>query len=360
MQLAHLPTPCLVLDRPTLHRNADRMRARATALGVSLRPHLKTAKSAAVAEVAMAGGGAAVSTLREAEYFGAAGIRDLVWAVCVPPGKLERTAALVATGVDLILLTDDVHVARAIASHEAPMRALIEIDSGGRRTGVPPDGPALLEIADALGARSAGVLTHAGHSYGCVGPSAIAEVAEQERSSAVAAARRLRDAGFPCPTVSVGSTPTAVHAAHLDGATELRPGAYVFMDLFQAAVGVCAVGDIAISVLSTVISRQGDQVVLDAGGLALSKDRSTAGTPHDAGYGLLCDLHGQVLPEAPRIAEVHQEHGLVPRAPAGLSVGDRVRILPNHACMTAAAYDEYWVVDGGTAVADRWGRCNGW
>jgi D-serine deaminase-like pyridoxal phosphate-dependent protein len=135
----------------------------------------------------------------------------------------------------------------------------------------------------------------------------------------------------------------------------------MFMDLFQAGLGVCSLDDIALAVLTTVIGRKDGDVIVDAGALALSLDRSTAGTSFDAGYGLVADLDGAVL-DGHRVARVTQEHGIVHRADGGrveLTVGDRVRILPNHACMTAAAHEAYEVVDGDLAV-DRWPRVNGW
>ena len=157
-------------------------------------------------------------------------------------------------------------VAREIADHEGTWPVLIEVDCGGRRTGVGSSDTDLLAIAETLGDQAAGVLTHAGHSYGCRSPQDIASVAEQERVAAVQAAERLRGAGWPAPMVSVGSTPTAVFASHLTGVSELRPGVYLFGDLFQAAIGACALDDIAVSVLATVVSRRGERMVLDAGG----------------------------------------------------------------------------------------------
>ena len=359
MDLTSVSTPALVLERPTVERNVARMKKRASDLGVALRPHLKTVKSIEVARRAVDKAGATVSTLREAEYFASHGVRDLVWAVCATPDKLDRAAQLVEQGITLTLLTDDPGVAQAIRKHPVPLRALIEVDCGGHRTGLAPADSRLLAVAEHLGERGCGVLTHAGQSYHCSGPAAIAAVAEAERTTSIDAARRLRAAGFPADVISVGSTPTAMHAAHLSGVTEMRPGVYMFMDLFQVAIGCATLDDIAVSVVSTVISRSGDQVVLDAGGLALSKDRSTASTNQDAGYGLVCDLGGQPM-RGIFVTDTHQEHGIVMEAPRTLRVGDRVRILPNHACMTAAAFDAYWVVDGSTQIVDQWGRCNGW
>ncbi len=360
MDLTRVTTPALVLEHGRLVANADGMKARAEGLGVSLRPHLKTVKSTEIAALATTGAGAAVSTLREVSYFGLQGPAGLVLAVCVTADKLDRCARFVDGGVDLTLLTDDLEVARAIAAHPSPLKALVEVDCGAGRTGLWADDPALIEVAGALGDRCRGVLTHAGQSYGAVGEDAIAKVAEDERRSVVAAAQNLRDAGLPCDIVSMGSTPTAVHARSAEGATELRPGVYLFMDVFQAAIGCCTLDDIALSVLATVIGRHGHRAVLDAGALALSKDRSTAHTPVDVGYGVVCDLAGVPMPGPVVVDDVHQEHGIIRHAPAGLRTGDRVRILPNHACTTAAAHEAYHVVDGGLDIVDTYGRCNGW
>jgi D-serine deaminase-like pyridoxal phosphate-dependent protein len=373
MDLRDVPTPALVLDRRRLLRNTGAMTARAGKLGVNLRPHCKTAKSAEVAKLATAGnfGGIAVSTLREAEYFFDHGIRDILYGVGIVPGKLDRAAALGARGADLKIVTDNVAMARAIAGHDATHKVLIEVDCGDGRGGVAPDSKELIEIARVLDATNnvavSGIMTHAGQSYDRRDPDAMARIAEIERAAAVEAAGRLRALGLECPIVSVGSTPTATFARDLSGVTEMRPGVYVFYDLYQAGIGVCRIEDIALSVLSTVIAhRPKDNVILiDAGALALSKDRSTeklgAG---DCGFGLVCDpVTMAPVPEA-RVAGVSQEHGRVtgdkPLPFATFPIGSQVRILPNHACITAAGYDAYQVVDGSTEVVARWDRCNGW
>jgi D-serine deaminase-like pyridoxal phosphate-dependent protein len=147
----------------------------------------------------------------------------------------------------------------------------------------------------------------------------------------------------------------------------MRPGVYVFNDVFQADIHSCALGDIAVSVLATVTGhhRARGEIVIDAGGLALSKDRSTQAGPRDIGYGLVVDAAGGAsLPEL-HVARVSQEHGVV-TAPGfdlpfdALPPGARVRVLPNHACFTAAAYESYHVVAGSGEVAAEWPRVNGW
>jgi D-serine deaminase-like pyridoxal phosphate-dependent protein len=366
--LRDLPTPCLVLDRTRLARNIAAMNHAVARTGAALRPHLKTAKSAEVARLATArqAGGITVSTLAEAEYFAARGFRDILYAVGIVPAKLDRAAALRAQGVELLLVTDDADTASAVAAHPAGLRALVEVDCGEHRAGMPVESDVLRAVGAALGRSCAGVMTHAGHSYACPTTEAAADLAEHERSVAVRAAGRLRALGLDAAIVSVGSTPTALHARHLTGVTETRPGVYMFQDLFQTQIGSGTRDDIAVTVLASVTGRRPAEgkLVIDAGGLALSKDRSTAAAPRDYGFGLVLDIAGVPLAAEAVVERANQEHGVI-AAPAGLDtarfpVGTRLRIAPNHVCMMAAMYDRYHVVDGGETVVAVWDRVNGW
>lgn len=372
--LPELPTPCLLLERPRFERNCARLRQHLAGLGAALRPHLKTCKSAQAAEVMLAGGGGAtVSTLREAEEFAALGVRDMIYAVGIAPQKLERVARLRAADVDLAVILDSVEQAGALAARaqagETPMPALIEIDADGHRAGIRPERrEQLLAVARALPPGSLrGVLTHAGDSYHAHGGAALEQAAEQERAAAVAAAATLRAAGFASPVVSVGSTPTAHFARNLDGVTEVRAGVYCFFDLVMADLGVCGLDDIACTVLATVIGHQpekgppGGWTLTDAGWMALSRDRGDG----QHGYGIVCDEAGRPYPDW-IVAETSQEHGVLALRPGArtppprLAVGARVRILPNHICATAAQFGSYYVLDGGMEVIAAWPRFRGW
>lgn len=374
-----LDTPCLILDRERLARNAARMTERHHASGLRLRPHTKTAKSIDVARLALAGnfGGITVSTLKEAEYFADHGVNDITYAVSIIPEKMPRIAALLRRGVTLGTVTDSVAVAeevsrRAVAAGVV-VDMLIELDSGERRAGLIAGSEAIVTLGRTLndlpGTRLAGVLTHAGNSYQCRSLDDLRQVAEQERLAAVTAAAQLRAVGLPCPTVSVGSTPTATHGVNFDGLTEMRCGVYMFGDLFQAEIGSHRMDDIAVSVLATVIGHRPElnAALIDAGALALSKDRSTGapGLPEDAGFGLLTDVMGRARIAGVKVGHVYQEHGmLVSDGPFPfdmLPVGARVRVLPNHVCMTSAMYDGYHVIEGvSEEVIDLWPRINGW
>jgi D-serine deaminase-like pyridoxal phosphate-dependent protein len=245
---------------------------------------------------------------------------------------------------------------------------LIEVDCGDHRAGVAPDSDDLLTIAALLagrGVRVAGVLTHGGHSYSARTPREIAAIAREERDAAVHAAGRLREAGFKIDTVSVGSTPTCTHAVDYEGCTEMRPGVYMLGDLDQAGLGSMPRERIAVNVLTSVIGVYPAQnkVIVDAGGLALSKDASAQRHGERIGYGLVLDIEGSAIPGA-WVFACSQEHGQIKaEAPLPwdrLKVGTRLRIQPNHICMTAAAHPGYHVVEAGTKVESWWPRVNGW
>jgi D-serine deaminase-like pyridoxal phosphate-dependent protein len=365
MKLADLPTPCLVLDRGILLGNIGAMAHALARHGVPLRPHMKTAKSIEVARLAMAGqpGGITVSTLAEAEYFAGHGIADILYAVGITPQKLDQIAKLNAAGADVIVLTDDFDMASAIAAHSKPPRTLIEIDTGEGRGGIAPDDDLLLEIAARLGSSLAGVMTHAGHSYAGRSIDDMVRIAEAERAGVVRAAERLRAAGQTVPIVSMGSSPTARHAESLAGVTEVRAGVYMFGDLFQAEIGTHSLDAIALTVLTSVIGRRPGRLLVDAGGLALSKDRSTEAAPQDYGFGLVLDQDGNRSHGDAIVRRAYQEHGVVeldPAHPLDVPIGAKLRIAPNHTCMTAAAHDRYYVVEGGDEVLAIWSRVNGW
>ncbi|MBL8345953.1 MAG: alanine racemase [Rubrivivax sp.] len=391
--LADLDTPAALLDEPRMNRAIARMQQRMDTLGVALRPHVKTAKCVEVARRQREAGarGITVSTLKEASEFFAAGFDDITYAIGLAPHRIGAALDLVRRGCRLKVVVDSLAAASALAAAtrrgdtgaasgvSAAARAdaggrldvLVEIDTDGHRAGISPEAPLLLEVGTVLHAAGllAGVLTHCGASYGCRSAATLEAMAEQERSRCVRAAERLRAAGLPCPIVSVGSTPTALFARALPGVTEVRAGVYVFYDLVMAGLGVCAPDDIALSVLTTVIGHQPDKgwVLTDGGWMAMSRDRGTQAQPEDQGYGLVCDEAGAVL-EGWIVNQANQEHGIVEHrggAKAGADVqgrfpiGTRLRVLPNHACATAAQHQGYAVVDG-AAVKARWPRFSGW
>ncbi|KQP15155.1 alanine racemase [Pseudorhodoferax sp. Leaf267] len=376
--LAELETPVLLLDEARMDRNIARMQSRMDALGVRFRPHAKTSKCPAVVQRQLAAGarGITVSTLKEAERFFAAGVQDILYAVAIVPGKFDHALRLCRQGLQLTLLVESVAAAQQLsqfgAAHGQVFDVLIEVDTDGHRSGIAPGDPLLLDIAAALqgGARCKGVMTHAGSSYDLRTPEALQAMAEQERAGCVAAAQGLRAAGHACEVVSVGSTPTALSARDLAGVTEVRAGVYVFFDLVMAGVGVCTPGDIALSVLCTVIGHRPEAgwVITDGGWMAMSRDRGTARQDHDHGYGLVCDADGAPIAGL-RFDSANQEHGVLqwtgydslPLAER-FPLGAQLRIVPNHACATGAQHPAYVVLPaaGGSAPLQRWERFSGW
>ena len=377
MHLQDVATPAAIVDELRLARNLERMQSRMNALGVAFRPHVKTAKCIEIAKRQRALGASAitVSTLKEAQEFFAAGFSDVLYAVAIAPAKLTAVEDLLRRGCDIKILVDSVEAACAVAARgtatASRFKVLIEIDTDGHRSGVKPTEPRLIDIGRALssgGCELTGVMTHAGGSYDCSTTPALRAIARQERDGCVHAAERLRAAGLACQIVSVGSTPTALNAEDLTGVTEVRAGVYVFFDLFMAGVGVCGLGDIALSVLTTVIGHQPEKgwAIVDAGWMAMSRDRGTQNQAIDQGYGVVCTADGEAL-EDYVMASTNQEHGIVAgrNANAGTEIAKRfpigtlLRVLPNHACATAAQFTQYHVLQANGAV-EVWPRFGGW
>ncbi|EIN01327.1 DSD1 family PLP-dependent enzyme [Paraburkholderia hospita] len=376
MNLESLNTPAALIDVARMDHNIERMQQRMNALGVSFRPHVKTTKCEQVVRAQMAAGaaGITVSTLKEAEQFFARGIRDIVYAVGMAPTKLSQALALRQQGCDLKIVADSVACAQAIVAvsreHKESFEVWIEIDVDGHRSGIAPDDETLLAVATTLsngGMHLGGVLAHAGSSYDYDTHDQLVRIAEQERSGCVRAAERLRAAGLPCEVVSIGSTPTALAAEHLEGVTEVRAGVYVMFDLVMHNVGVNDTSEIALSVLTTVIGHQSEKgwAIVDAGWMAMSRDRGTQRQKRDFGYGLVCEQNGELL-DGYVMSGANQEHGIVSRfgtpdheIEQRFPIGTRLRILPNHACATGAQHPAYHAV-GPDGTIEAWPRFYGW
>lgn len=344
-----IDTPALVVDLDVVDANNQRLLDHLTPRGVSLRPHAKTHKSVAVARRQLEAGasGITVGTLGEAEVVTSGGIDDVflaypLWAV---GPKAERLRALhartpISIGIDSVAGAE--RLAAATDGVGPPLRVLVEIDSGGRRTGLgtPEDARAVAEGARALGLEVVGVFTHGGHGY--AGPEARATAAADEVRMLGQAAMALRDAGFACEIVSSGSTPTMRDAVGGE-VNEVRAGTYVFGDRQQATLGAIGFGDIALHVASTVVSTAvHGQVVIDAGAKTLTKDRAAYLT----GHGLL-----PAYPDAV-IEKVNDYHGIL-RIPPGTPaphLGEIVAIAPNHVCPVVDLFDTFLTVRGESVV----------
>lgn len=348
MTLNEIPTPALLLDLDVLESNVRWMAERARDLGVRLRPHVKTHKCLEVGRLQLDAGaeGITVATLEEARAFAAGGFDDLTWAFPVVPGRLEEARAVeTELGARLRLLVDHPDAVARLEAFGHPFHVWLKVDCGYGRAGVDPGGEALLELAAALEASPTltfdGILTHSGQAYGARSPAEAAAAAEEERAVMVAAAGRLREAGIPVRSVSAGSTPATSRARDLTGVDEVRPGNYALFDRTQVHVGSCGIEDVAVTVLATVVSSRPDHSVVDAGALALSKDAGPDDAPAAMGL-VFADYDRRELADA-RLVSLSQEHGIVD---APLPYGARVRILPNHSCLTVACHDRFHCVRG--------------
>ncbi len=370
---AALKTPGLILDAARLRSNAAAMTRIAAANSVRLRPHIKTHKCVEVARVQTQDhcGCVTVSTLAEARAFAAKGFADILYAVPIEPGKFAEVFELKAQGISLSLITDNLDVVAVLnaAARRAGLSldVSLKVDCGYHRCGVEPHSNEALSIpraiSDAPNLRFAGIVTHAGHSYNCKSKEELLDLARHERDSMAELGERLRADGIEVPTVSIGSTPTITHVDHLKGIDEIRPGNYIFFDAFQATIGSCSFADCALTVLASIVHRDQTRrkVIIDAGAIALSKDRGPTDLDAACGYGRLLNLAGEDL--GARVESVSQEHGQIPITDARvfekLKIGDRVRVLANHSCLTAAQHTHYEVLEG-DQIVDRWEIHRGW
>ncbi len=356
MRIEDLPTPALLLDLDRLESNLRRMAERARSLGVTLRPHIKTHKCMEVAErqQALGASGITVSTLYEAAVFASHGFSDQTWAFPLNPSRMGELAELCET-IRLGVLVDSLGAAEWLIDRGIRAPVWIKVDCGYHRAGVDPDGALAEEIALALQAAAelefAGLLSHSGQAYDAGSPAEIGAIAEHERTVMCTLAGRLRDAGIAVSGVSVGSTPAMSQVRELVGVTEIRPGNYAFYDRDQVWLGSCSYRDPALTVLTSVVSSQPSAThsVVDAGALALSKDPGPEAAPPSMGE-IYEDYAQGRLATGSRVVSLSQEHGIVN---ARYPLGTRLRLLPNHACLTAYNFDSYWVTSG-DEVVHRW------
>ncbi len=342
----HLETPSVVVDLDVVEANVRRMADRARKAGVRLRPHAKTHKIPELARLQLAAGAAGISLAKigEAEVFAAAGFEDVFLAYPVVGAEKARRLLALSDRMRLAIGADSVEGAASVGSvfHGAGRRidVLLKVDCGYHRIGVAPEKApeAALRLAELPGIALRGLFTHAGHAYLARTPEAVEGIARAEGEILAGAAEAVRAAGLPVAEVSVGSTPTARAAMAVRGVTECRPGNYVYHDASQVSLGTCTVEDCAMTVIATVVSVPApDRAVLDCGSKTLSSD-----TLRPEGPG-----HGWILGRRSRIEKLSEEHGVVRVEPGeSFRVGERVRVLPNHACVVSNLHDRVTLVRG--------------
>ena len=369
MKIEELMTPAFLVDLPRLENNIEMMKGRAQQHSVALRAHVKTHKTAEIArmQISAEAPGITVSTLAEARFYMKSGFDDITYAFPITANKLSEAAELTAGLQVFNILLDQPQTLSAVESygrkHGVRFKVFLKVDSGYHRAGVDPSKPESVQLArrlaDADHIEFKGILTHAGHSYHCSNPVEISEIAGQERDVMTRFADHLREDGIKCETVSIGSTPTAMHAPHWQGVDEIRPGNYAFFDKFQADIGSCSIEDVAVTVLTTVAAHypQHNQMLIDAGALALSKDPGANHLDHDIVFGGVQN-HPRL-----KLFSIAQEHGLITADDLiefdKYPVGSLLQIIPNHSCLTAALFPEYHIIKN-DQVIDQWTPMRGW
>ncbi|WP_135557246.1 alanine racemase [Paenibacillus cymbidii] len=344
-----LETPAVIVDLDIAERNIASMAALLKAHGIAHRPHIKTAKSVALARKQIAAGaiGITVAKLAEAEVFARAGFADMLIAHAIfGETKLQRFAALHCAGRMVTTVDSDVvaqGLSRVGVETGKPVDVLVEIDGGLHRGGRQPgqDCAAFAQaIAGLPGIRIKGVMGYFGTIYRHAGRGDLLAAAREEARTLREAVALLRDVVGKVDIVSAGSSPSALFAGQLGGVTEVRAGNYLFWDASGVAMGLAREDDCALRVVTTVISTPvPGRATIDAGSKTLSSDRSN----HRPGFGIV------VGRPAIRLVALNEEHGMLEFDPAqeSLSVGDRLVVIPNHSCVVPNLCDRlYGIRDG--------------
>jgi D-serine deaminase-like pyridoxal phosphate-dependent protein len=350
------PTPYVAVHRHALDANLRRVAAIAGAHEVALRPHIKTHKCIEIARLQLHAGAAGVTASKpqEALVFIEAGVPSVTVAypIVVPASVRRLLGAAADARCDLRFVVDSTAGVQAIATALRPgerASAYVEVDVGLGRCGVKPGSTAVGTVARALcsvpGMTFLGLLSHAGHAYGAQDTGQIAAIADEERCLLGAVAAQLAALGIAVREVSVGSTPTVLAATSFDGVSEIRPGNYVFLDLTACRLGVAKLAEVALGVVTTVVSANERYCIIDAGSKVLSSDTGAHGTG-GGGFGLCIALESSAPPwrEGRPVARLSEEHGFVEHGGLPLAVGARALVIPNHSCPVANLADRLVVL----------------
>ena len=365
MTLSDLPTPAVLVDRPRALANIDRMQEAADKRGIRMRPHAKTHKSPTVARWQIDRGaiGICCAKLGEAEVFAAAGFTDIRVPYPINPVNAPRVLTLLER-TDFSFIVDHLEVARgwsaAMAAAGRTVDVLVKVDVGFHRCGIDPDPRKAVNFITAVaglpGLRLRGLLAHAGHAYHATSPDHLLSIAEDEARTLRALADAARGQKVHIDELSAGATPTARFSLGQDGLTEYRAGNYVYYDRTQVGLGAAALDDCALSVLATVVSKPtADRIVLDCGSKTLAADLARGFSPlpgHGVIFRDLATRSGQRPDDDLIVERLSEEHATV-RAASGhtpLEPGERVRVVPNHACVVSNLVDQAWVTDGASVV----------
>jgi D-serine deaminase-like pyridoxal phosphate-dependent protein len=350
-----IPTPALLLDLDRFERNVARMAAHARAAGKGLRPHAKTHRCPEIARRQVAAGalGVACAKLGEAEVMARAGVRGLlITTEVVPPASIRRLTRLVAEAPDTLVVVDHADnvaaLARAASEDGVVIDVLVDVEVGGRRTGVAPGEPAVVlgrAVAAQRSLRLRGLQGYAGQCAHVMGWAARREASLAAMAPLMETRTRFQAAGLPVDIVAGGSTGTHDIDVELAGLTELQSGSYCVMDIDYRRIGgreseALTRFEMALTVVATVVSVPApDRAMVDAGLKAFSTDKPF---PPEAverpgiEYGFAGDEHGRLTVTDPS------------RAPR---LGERIEFFPPHCDPTFNLYDRVYAVRGGKVEA---------
>ncbi|MFD2115530.1 alanine racemase [Paenibacillus yanchengensis] len=348
-----LQTPYVMIDLARTKRNIHHMTTTLQNISpqVTLRPHIKTHKLPQLAKMQLAAGaiGITCAKLAEAEVMAAAGINDIfIGYPLIGKLRLQRAAKLLQAGVRLIVAVDSLEgaqqLSRAASIHHVTFEIRLEIETGLRRTGVTQEQVVALalQIATLKGIHITGIFTYKGAVLAEKPTTDLAAAGKEESDIMIKVAAALREAGIAIQDISVGSTPSALHAASTEGVTEVRPGTYIFYDRMQAAYGVCQLEDCSALLWATIVSRPApDRIIIDTGSKSLAADIQPQQDQ------LFLHGFGHIVGDADAIIErMNEEHGMVTVRPeATYAIGDRISIIPNHICTTINLHNFVYVKD---------------
>ncbi len=359
MQLSDLITPAPVIEFPRLLLNISSMAARAESFGLKLRPHIKTHKCPSIAKLqdSSHSHGIMTSTIGESLFFSKSGFYDITYAFPLTPDKIEAAIEL-SKSVALKLLVDNNTVIDQLEKEckrlKQEVDVLIKIDCNYHRSGVNPESPSSLDLAEEIQKHKhlhyLGVLTHAGHSYNAMSVDEVRQIANEEQDMVLHFVDTLSDERrIGSQVVSIGSTPTVMNAGRFkQGITEIGPGNYVFFDYTQVALQSCSLEDCALRVVASVVSSYDDRIIIDAGATALSNDSGPTHIEPDCGYGkVFANFQDSELADDTKITSLSQEHGKImigPDSPLrGVKPGEHIEILPNHTCLVSNLFDCFFI-----------------
>lgn len=365
MSIANLETPAVLVDENIMMNNILSIQQKADHAEVKVRPHAKTHKSIYIANKQYENGaaGITVSKVSEALVFIEAGIPSIT--VAYPLVNYKRTFRLLKAATkkntELNLIVDSrlslQTIAKAAQQMQKTVAVYIKIDVGLHRCGLQPTDPLIIELAYAIQSNIflifKGILSHAGHAYGAIDRQQVKRIAKDELQLMRQAKKWLKTNGIEkIDEISVGATPTVLAADSLEGVTEIRPGNYVFMDRTPLRLDLIKKSQIALSVLTTIVSKNDHYYITDAGSKTLSSDRGAHGVIGMEGYGLAYPvLKFRKKKSEMLVTQLSEEHGFVQRRDSvKLEVGDKLRILPNHSCVIMNLVNQFYLTNNGDVL----------